>query len=150
MFRNVLISIISFCAISVFAYDFVESEEHSTCYISMNMKMAPVKATDKSGRGVIEVTLKDKSGNPLPGKEIQLNASWGTFLCILTEEAQSKGVNAAEQRDCYITDSSGKARINLINIQLDSPVKVKASCDCGGYTVFANGTMTVRSVKKKK
>lgn len=149
MFKKVLLSVICLCTIKAFAYDFIESEEHTTCYISMSMKMSQVKTTDKTGRAVVEVTLKDKSGNPLPGREIELNASWGMFLCILPEEADSAGVNSAEERGCYTTDANGKSRINLINIQLDSPVKVKATCDCGGYSVYASGTLTMRSVKKK-
>lgn len=134
---------------SLFAYEFEEEGEQSSCVISMNMKMSPVKPDDKTGRAVVEVTLKDKSGNPLSGMQIQLNASWGTFLCNLPDDTTANSRQSADDRTCFITDLNGKAKVNLINIQLNSSVKLKATCDCGGYVVGASGSLTMKSTKKR-
>lgn len=134
---------------SLLAYDFEEEGEHSSCVISMEMKMSPVSPDDKSGRAFVVVTLKDKGGNPLPGKKIEFNASWGTFVCLLPEDVMTSSGEPVDDRYCFTTDVNGKAKVNLINIQLNSPVKLKATCDCGGYVVGASGTLTMKSTKKR-
>ncbi len=149
MFKKILFCSVVFGLSSLFAYDFEEEGEHLSCVISMEMKMSPVYPDDKTGRSFIVVKLKDKSGNPLPGKQIEFSASWGTFQCLLPEDIMTGSGESVDDRTCFITDANGKAKVNLLNIQLNSPVKVKASCDCGGYSVSATGTLTMRHSKKK-
>jgi hypothetical protein len=149
MFKKLFLCIMMLSLNSLFAYEFEEEGEHLSCVISMDMKMSPVYPDDKSGRAFVVVTLKDKSGNPLSGKQIEFSASWGTFQCLLPEDIMTSSGGSVDDRTCFTTDVNGKAKVNLINIQLNSPVKVKATCDCGGYSVSASGTLTMRSSKKK-
>jgi hypothetical protein len=149
MFKKLFFCIVALGLSSLFAYDFEEVDEQSSCVMSMNMKLTPVYPDDKTGRALVVVTLKDKSGNPLSGKQIEFSASWGTFQCWLPEDIMTSNGDSVTDRTCFITDANGKAKVNLINIQLNSPVKVKATCDCGGYTVSANGSLTMRLTKKK-
>lgn len=149
MFKKLFLCIMTLSLSSLFAYEFEEEGEHLSCVISMDMKMSPVYPDDKSGRAFVVVTLKDKNGNPLSGKQVEFSASWGTFQCLLPEDIMTGSGGSVDDRSCFTTDVNGKAKVNLINIQLNSPVKVKATCDCGGYSVSASGTLTMRSSKKK-
>jgi hypothetical protein len=149
MFKKLFFCIAVIALSSLFAYDFEEEGEHLSCVISMEMKMTPVYPDDKTGRAFVIVTMKDKSGNPLSGKQIDFSASWGTFQCQLPEDIMTDSGESVDDRSCFTTDLNGKAKVNLINIQLNSPIKVKATCDCGGYTVSATGSLTMRSSKKK-
>lgn len=149
MFKKLILCVITVCLCSIYAYDFEEEGEHLSCVISMEMKMSPVSSDDKTGRAFIVVTLKDKAGNPLPGKQIDFSASWGTFQCLLPEDIMTDSGESVDDRTCFTTDVNGKSKVNLINIQLNSSVKVKAVCDCGGYSVSATGSLTMRNSKKK-
>jgi hypothetical protein len=146
MFKGLFFSFVLIFSVGIFAYDFEESEEHSSCVLSISTKMLPGKSKDESGKAVIEATLKDKSGNPISGKEIQFNASWGSFLCVLPD---SNTVVSYEDRGCFTTDANGKSKVYLVNLKMNSTINVKATCDCGGYSAYANGSLTMKTYKKK-
>ena len=122
--------------------------ESSGCQISMKISMNQVKPEDESGSAVVEVKLVDKSGVPISGKDLVLTASWGTFLCRLPQDSSS--IEPADSRSCFVTDQDGKTRINLINLPINSPVNVKATCDCGDYIVSATGKLAIKRQVKRK
>jgi hypothetical protein len=149
MVRFLGLFILLFFQLSVFSYEFEQPGESSTCKISLQMKMKPVHPDDNTGSAVIEVFLREKNGTPLPDKQIQLTATAGTFYCRLPDKKDSTGTDPSEDQTCYTTDQYGKARINIVNLLAGETVQVKVTCDCGGYFVYASGSLAWKATKKK-
>ena len=130
-----------------FGYEFEVPDQSAGCNISIKLALTPVKPQDQTGRAVVEVTVVNKAGAPISGKEIALTATWGTFLCKLPEDTTS--ADSADARSCFATGTNGKARFHLVNLPFNSPVKVTATGDCGDYTVSATGNLSIKQIKRK-
>jgi len=145
--RKIILSVLLLQIVS-FGYEFEIPDKSLGCDISMKISLIPVKPQDRSGRAVVNIKLVNKAGAPISGKKIELSASWGTFVCRLPED--SAAADSSDMRSCFITGKDGKARVNLINIPFNSPVNVKALCDCGDYTVSATGNLSIKQIRRKK
>src|SRR5690554_7759556 len=132
--KKIVLSVLLVQIVS-FGYEFEIPDKSLGCDISMKLSLIPVEEGDRSGRAVVNLRLVNKAGAPISGKEIDLSASWGTFMCKLPEDTTNEDFSDA--RSCFVTGEDGNARVNLVNIPFNSPVNVKAVCDCGGYTVSA-------------
>lgn len=114
----------------------------------MKISMNPVKPEDQSGSAVVEIKLAGKAGDPIAGKDLVMTATWGTFLCRLSQDTAA--VDSGDPRSCFVTGQDGKALINLVNLPINSPVNVKAVCDCGDYVVSATGNLSIKQIRKRK
>ncbi|NLW32493.1 MAG: hypothetical protein GXY77_13675 [Fibrobacter sp.] len=144
--KKIILSVLLFHIVS-YAYEFEISDKNLGCDISMKLSLIPVEEGDRSGRAVVNLRLIDKAGAPISGKKIDLSASWGTFMCRLPEDTTNE--ESSDARSCFVTGDDGNARVNLVNIPFNSPVNVKAVCDCGGYTVSATGNLSIKQVRVK-
>jgi len=134
--------------VSLWAYEFDLPEESSACSLSMRINLDTLGSQDQSGRASLEIRLINKSGNPLPGYGIQLNSTGGTFIC----EQSGKKSDNDDGRSCFTTGPDGIARVRLVSIPVNFPIKIKATCDCGDYQVFASGNLSVKQnvIRKKR
>jgi hypothetical protein len=132
-----------------FSYEFDISEESTNCSLSMKLLMDSAATEELTGRATIEVKLCTKEGVPLSGYSLELSSTWGTFLCLRPGLNDGMATDA-EERACFKTGEDGLARIRLVNVPVNSPVKVKVVCDCGNYHVFAAGTLSMNKSGKRK
>jgi hypothetical protein len=153
--KKVLMLILFFQLVS-FGYEVPLPEEEvssTSCKITMKLNMIAPDADAISGRAVVEVKLLNNYGNPLSGYQIQLSSTRGTFLCQLPGENSGTTDDGEPDRTCFYTGQDGTTRVNLVNLPLDGAViQVKATCDCGGYQVYASGNINYnkKTIKKKK
>jgi len=129
----------------------VEWEEEtvvSSCVLAMTVTAQPFTADDVAGIAVIELTLRDKEGAPLPGVTMAMSANCGTFMCRLPDDPKPEDED--EERACFRTKDNGIARLYLTNIPFNAAAKVKAQCDCGDYLVNATGSLMITKKRTVK
>jgi len=153
--KNILILILFFRLVS-FGYEIALPEEEvssTSCKLTMKLNMVVPTADAVSGRAVVEVKLFNDLGNPLSGYQIQLSSTRGTFLCQLPGESSGSTDDGEPDRTCFFTGKDGTIKVHLVNLPLDGAViQVKATCDCGGYQVYASGNINYnkKTINKKK
>lgn len=113
----------------------------TSCTLSIKVSTAQ-SVENATPKAVVEVFLFNKDGEPISGGQIGLTATAGTFICNET---------TTDDKTCFFSGPDGKAKITLINIPYNSPVKIKASYNCGDYDVYATGNLllTKRTTRKK-
>ncbi|HEX3018940.1 MAG TPA: hypothetical protein VHP36_01500 [Chitinispirillaceae bacterium] len=155
--KKIVPLLILFFQLVSFGYEISLPEEEassSSCKLSMKLVMTTPEADAATGRAIVEVKLINSLGNPLSDYEIQLSSTRGTFLCQLPEQkSENAGDNPEIDRSCFLTGQDGKIKVNLVNLPLNGgAVQVKATCDCGGYQVYASGNINYNKkiIKKTK
>jgi hypothetical protein len=105
---------------------------------------------DVSGMAMVEATLCDRSGIPIPGEEIHMTATCGTLTCPSVYSYAPKD-SASRDRTCYTTDRNGRIQVFLHNIPFNTKGRVKASCEYGDIKVQASSTFSVtrKTIKKR-
>lgn len=128
----------------------ISSTETVVASCSLKIRINPLESTTSSStpKAIVEVTLVSRDGNPISGGNIALSATLGTLLC--NPETVQDSSNS-DSHSCFITGEDGKAHIDLINIPYNTAVRVKASYDCGDYTIRASGNVIIsKKVVHKK
>lgn len=153
--KKILILAVVMVQFMSFGYEIPLSDEETTslsCKLSMQLNMAAPDKEAATGRAVVAVTLIDGEGKPLPGYQVQLTSTGGTFVCNLPEERNGATGSDDVDRSCFFTGADGKIMVHLINLPLNKSVQVKAICDCGGYQVFSTGNINYnrKVIQKKK
>jgi len=148
-----------FCAVNCQASDsdamgYIDSDEQIVVSCSLSMKVKPIQLLEGEtmAKAIIEVTLLSRDGAPVQGTQIDVSATQGTFMCnTITNDSGSIKYDA-DDRSCFVTNTDGKAIINLLNLPLNTQVRVKAKCSCGDYTMTASGSTTIskKIIRKKK
>lgn len=155
MNKNVLMLIL-FLRLVTFGYEIALPEEEvssTSCKLTMKLNMTAPDADAVTGRAVVEVKLLNDLGNPLAGYQIQLNSTRGTFLCQLPDQKLGNADDGEPDRSCFFTGQDGTIKVHLVNLPLNgAAIQVKATCDCGGYQVYASGNINYnkKTIKKKK
>jgi hypothetical protein len=104
---------------------------------------------DASGKAMVEATLCDKSGIPIPDQEIKMTATCGKLSC-LSMDTYSPAGSASPGRSCFITGRDGKIQVFLSDIPFNKPGRVKASCAYGDFRVHASSSFSItRKIIKK-
>jgi hypothetical protein len=122
----------------------ISSTETVVASCSLKIKINPLEsaASSSAPKAIVEVTLVTREGNPISGGNIVLSATAGTLLCNPEPVQDSSKTSAnSDSHACFITGEDGKALIDLINIPYNTAVRVKASYDCGDYTIRASGNL---------
>lgn len=153
MNKNVLMLILFFRLVT-FGYEIALPEEEvssTSCKLTMKLNMVAPNADAVSGRAIVEVKLFNDLGNPLAGYQIQLNSTRGTFLCQLPDQKLGNADDGEPDRSCFFTGQDGTIKVHLVNLPLNgAAIQVKATCDCGGYQVYASGNINYNKKTKKK
>jgi hypothetical protein len=130
----------------------ISSTETVVASCSLKIRINPLESTASSSipKAIVEVTLVNREGDPVSGGNIVLSATAGTLLCN-PEPVQDSSRANSDSHACFITGEDGKALIDLINIPYNTAVRVKASYDCGDYTIRASGNLLLsKKVVHKK
>jgi len=152
--KKVALSLFLFCTVfQTAAYDIPDENEYvtETCRINVKISVIPDKKMENTtGRALVSATLTDDEGTPKPQVRLAVTANAGTFICRLPEDTTSGG--SESESDCFTTEYDGVARLYLVNIPLNTQIKVTASCPCGERTVSSFATMSISrgKVKHKK
>ncbi len=155
MNKKFLLLIMFFRLVS-FGYEIALPEEEvssTSCKLNMKLNMTAPDTDAVTGRAVVEVKLFNDNGNPLSGYQIQLNSTRGTFLCQLPDQESGSADGGEPDRTCFFTGQDGTIKVHLVNLPLNGAViTVKATCDCGGYQVYASGNINYnkKTIRKKK
>jgi len=148
MYRFMLAALLIICVRSW------AQEEDERVYVyscSLFVKITPYTpdSGDVSGKALIEATLCDKSGIPIPDQEIKLTASCGTLSCLSLDNIGMSGT-ASSGHSCFVTDKDGKIQVFLIDIPFNRPGRIKAVCTYGNFKVHAScGFSITRKIIKK-
>ncbi len=121
----------------------IYTDEKVVTSCTLSIKVSTVQSIESAApKALVEVFLLNKDGEPISGGQIGLTATAGTFIC--------NEINM-DDKTCFFSGPDGKAKITLINIPYNSPVKIKASYNCGDYDVYATGNLllTKRTTRKK-
>jgi hypothetical protein len=103
-----------------------------------------------SGSAMVEATLCDKSGIPIPDQEITITATCGTLSCPSSFSYVPAGSTSSD-RSCFITGRDGKIQVFLSDIPFNKPGRVKASCSYGDIKVHASSSFSItRKIIKKE
>jgi len=104
---------------------------------------------DVSGKAIVEATLCDRSGIPIPGQEIKMTTTCGTLSCPSRGIYETAG-KASPENACFITGQDGKIQVFLSDIPFNNPGKVKASCTYSNIKVHASSRFSIiRKIIKK-
>lgn len=135
---------------ALFAYEIPDENEYvsQTCRISVKVTVIPDEAmTEPTGRAVVTATLTDDEGNPQRQMRLTIKANAGTFMCTLPGDSTTSEESSSDE--CFSTGYDGIARLYLVNIPLNAPIKVTASYDCDGNAVSSFATMSISRGKVK-
>jgi hypothetical protein len=134
---------------SVWAQDDDERVYAVSCSLYVKTNPYTPDPGDVSGRAMVEATLCDKSGIPIPGEEIKITTTCGTLSCPSAFSHAPKD-SVSQDRSCYITDRDGKIQVFLYDISFNKPGRVKASCVYSEIKVQASSSFLItRKVIKK-
>ena len=128
-----------------------EDERVYAVSCSLYVKAAPYTpdSGDVSGKAIIEATLCDKSGIPIPGQNIKMTTTCGRLSCPSMGIYESAGSTSPENA-CFITGSDGKIQVFLSDIPFNIPGRIRASCTYGDLTVRASCSFSItRKIIKK-
>jgi hypothetical protein len=118
----------------------------TSCSLFVKATVSPSDSTDRFGKAVIEATLCDKQGVPIPDQEIRLTSSCGKFFCPPPDSALSPDYSS-----CYITGQDGRIKVELTAIPFNTAGRVVATCTYGTIKVKASSTFSIkRNMLKKK
>jgi hypothetical protein len=143
-----------FAAVTITAYSYeIPHEDEVTsrvCRMQLQTKVIPDEQQKQpAGRAIVTVLLVDDEGNSYPKERVSLTATAGTFVCVLPEERTDDGGEPPE--DCFITGYDGKATVYLINIPINTQVRVTARYECDERAITSTASLSIsRSVVKKK
>jgi hypothetical protein len=154
-----MLFVIHTCSFNCFASEsdalgYIDTDEKVVVSCSLSIKIKPVKPLndENTAKAIVEVTLLSRDGAPIQGTEIDISATQGTFMCnTITNDSGSIKFDAND-RTCFFTNSDGKSITNLLNLPLNTQVRIKAKCTCGDYTMTASGSTTIskKIIRKKK
>jgi hypothetical protein len=122
----------------------ISSTETVVASCSLKIRINPLESTanPSAPKAIVEVTLVNREGDPISGGNIVLSATAGTLLCNPEPVQDSSNTPGnSDSHACFITGEDGKALVDLINIPYNTAVRVKASYDCGDYTIRASGNL---------
>lgn len=140
-----------FAVTVISAYEIPDENEElaRTCRINVKVQVIPDTEMEMAtGRAIVTAILTDDAGNPYRQEKVRLAANAGTFICNLPEAASD---TTAQPVDCFQTGFDGSAKLYLVNIPLNTPIRITAAYDCDDRTVSSFATMSIsRSVAKKK
>jgi hypothetical protein len=129
------------CA-SVWAQDDDERVYAVSCSLYVRTSPFTPDSGDVSGRAMVNAILCDKSGIPIPGQEITMTVTCGTFSCP-SAFSYVPADSVSQDRSCYITDQNGKIEVFLSDIPFNKQGKVKASCTYSGIKVQASSIFLI-------
>ena len=137
-----------FCA-SVLAQDEDERVYAVSCSLYVMATPYTPDSGDVSGKAIVEATLCEKSGIPIPGQEIKMTTTCGTLSCPSMGIYESAG-SASPENACFITGPDGKIQVFLSDIPFNKPGRVKASCTYSDIKVHASSSFSItRKIIKK-
>ena len=142
------LALLLFCT-SLWAQD--EDERVYVASCSLYVKTTPYTPDPEnvSGSAMVEATLCDKSGIPIPDQEIIMTATCGTLYCPSSFSYASTD-SSAHDRSCFVTGRDGKIQVFLSDIPFNKPGRVKASCAYGDIKVHASSSFSItRKIIKK-
>jgi hypothetical protein len=119
------------------------SIESVSCKISMTVVANKSNPGDVAGTAIVNVTLIDKAGNPIAGREIAVQGTGGTLLCRMPGDTSGSTIKVEDDRSCYTTGENGKVRLYLVNIPVNTTVRVNATAICGDFEVHAKGSVAI-------
>ena len=125
----------------------ISSTETVVASCSLKIRINPLRITTSSStpKALVEVTLAEQRGESDLWRRHRVNGnSRGLFYAIQStvQDSSSNGATS-DAHSCFITGEDGKALIDLINIPYNTAVRVKASYDCGDYTIRATGNVII-------
>jgi hypothetical protein len=122
-----------------------ENEEIArTCRINVKLQVIPdASMQNRTGRALVTTTVTDDEGNPYGGERVTLSANAGTFVCGLPKDTVPATETAVSPADCFLTGYDGIARLYLVNIPLNSPIRVTASYNCNDSRISSSATMSI-------
>ncbi|MGA2508109.1 MAG: hypothetical protein ABSF80_11615 [Chitinispirillaceae bacterium] len=148
MCRFILTALLIVCVRS-WAQEEDERVYVSSCSLFVKITPYTPDSGDVSGKAMIEATLSDKSGIPIPDQEIKLTATCGTLSCLSLDNIGMSGA-VSSGRSCFVTDKDGKIQVFLIDIPFNRPGRVKAACIYGNFKVHASCSFSItRKIIKK-
>jgi hypothetical protein len=118
-----------------------QSGDAITLYVKTTVY--PYDSLDKVGHGKVEAQLKTKSGFGIPGQEIELSSTCGTFSCKLPDIENEVDSSSSADNSCFFTGKDGKIVVYLINIPFNSQGSVAASCSYRDMEVRATCTFWI-------
>jgi hypothetical protein len=130
-----------FCA-GAWAQDDDERVYAVSCSLYVKTSPFTPDSGDVSGRAMVNAMLCDKSGIPIPGQEITMTVTCGTFSCP-SAFSYVPADPVSQDRSCYITDQNGKIEVFLSDIPFNKQGKVKASCTYSGIKVQASSSFLI-------
>lgn len=148
IYRFMLTALLIIC-VRAWAQEEDERVYVSSCSLFVKITPYTPDSGDVSGKAMIETTLSDKSGIPIPDQEIKLTATCGTLSCLSPDTIGMSGT-ALSGPSCLVTDKDGKTQVFLIDIPFNRPGRVKAACSYGSFKVHAScGFSITRKIIKK-
>ena len=147
--QRLILAILVLLCVRTWAQDDDERVYVASC--SLYVKTTPYTPDpgDASGKAMVEATLCDKSGIPIPDQEIKMTATCGTLSCLSMDTYAPAG-SASPGRSCFITGRDGKIQVFLSDIPFNRPGRVKASCAYGDFRVHASSSFSItRKIIKK-
>jgi hypothetical protein len=124
----------------------------SSCSLFVKATVYTPDSSDIAGKAMVEATLCDKNGIPIPGQKIAMTATCGILTCLQTETGSwADSSRQSPEHSCFVTGHDGKVLVFLVDIPFNRPGKVKTSCTYGDFKVQASAGFSVtRKVTRKK
>jgi len=148
---HLIILVLTVFTTSLSAYEIADENEYvsRTCRMSVTVKVIPDETlTLPTGRAIVTATLTDNDGNPQRQTRLDVRANAGTFMCALPEDSMSTATSTSDA--CFTTGYDGIAKLYLVNIPLNTPIRVTAAYDCDGNAVSSFATMSISRGKVKR
>jgi hypothetical protein len=152
MFLKIIFVAITFLVSTAIAYEIPDENEElaRTCRIAVKIKVLPDEQMKKrTGRAIVSATLTDDADNPYRQERIDFTANAGTFTCQNPEDTTTPPSEMTDS--CFTTGFDGVAKVYLVNIPVNTPIRVTASYMCSDRKIASFATMSIsRGIVKKK
>jgi hypothetical protein len=146
----VTLLLLTLCA-GAWAQDEEERVYVSSCSLFVKVTVYTPDSGDRSGKAMVEASLSDKNGLPIPDRKLSLTATCGTLTCPQQTGQWIDSTGQTPAQSCFVTGNDGKVLVFLVDIPFNKPGRVKASCLWGNSKVQAStGFSITRKVIRKK
>ena len=146
MLQRILLAVLLFSCTRLWAQDEEDRIFVASCSLSIKTTLYTPDPGDALGKAMIEATLCDRNGIPIPGQEIKMTSTCGNLSCLSLENIGT----VSSKYSCFITEPDGKIQVYLLDIPFNKTGRIKASCTYGDLKVHASSNFLItRKIIKK-
>jgi hypothetical protein len=146
MLHRILLAFLLFSCVRLWAQDEEERIFVASCSLSVKTTLYTPDPGDVFGKAMIEATLCDRNGIPIPDQEIKMTSTCGKLSCLSLDNIGT----VSSKYSCFISGPDGKIQVYLLDIPFNKTGFIKASCTYGEMKVHASSNFLItRKIIKK-